>query len=274
VTKVKVGELEVHVQRLGPSNPSETRMTVVLLHGLLYDSLASYYFTVGPALAELGVDVVMYDLRGHGRTTRPAEGYQLEQFVEDLRGLLDALEIDWPVHLVGNSFGGTIAFGFAAAYPERTASILFIEAEPPVELWAKHISEGLDDAVARLSREDAFDYISTEYGAHPARLSKAAYKMLQTTTMVQDIPRSQVIPDDLKAVTCPVLGVFGTQTGLSYQVEWLGERLAKFRAEVLDGMGHSVLVERPQLTRTLVRDWIFEGHREFDSAECAAEACR
>lgn len=262
MTKVRVGELDVHVQRMGPT---EDRVTVVLLHGLLYDSLASYYFTVGPALAELGVDVVMYDLRGHGRTTRPATGYQLEEFVEDLRGLLDALGIDWPVHMVGNSFGGTIAFGFAAAYPERAASIMFMEAEPPIALWAKHINEGLHDAVAKLSNPRAFDHISSEYGSHPARLSKAAYKILQSTTMVADIPASKLLGDDLTEITCPVLGVFGTQTGLSYQVQWLGERLPTFRARVLDGMGHSVLVEKPALTRTLVRDWIFEGHLEAAS---------
>ncbi|WP_278315190.1 alpha/beta fold hydrolase [Lolliginicoccus levis] len=258
MNKVTVGDIEVHVQRMGPT---DTGVTVVLLHGLLYDSLASYYFTVGPALAELGVDVVMYDLRGHGRTTRPATGYQLEHFVDDLDGLLDALGITWPVHLVGNSFGGTIAFGFAAAHPERTASILFMEAEPPVQQWATHINEGLNDAVERLSAEGAFEHIATHHGSHPARLSKAAYKILETTSIVADIPASRLINEDLTDITCPVLGVFGTQTGLSYQVELLRGKLAAFEARILDGMGHSVLVEKPALTRTLVADWLFGGHQ-------------
>lgn len=258
MTTLKVGDIDVHVQRMGPADAS---MTVVLLHGLLYDSLASYYFTVGPALAELGIDVVMYDLRGHGRSSRPASGYKLEQFVEDLRGMLDELGIDHPVHLVGNSFGGTIAFGFAAAHPERTASILFMEAEPPVRQWAIHIREGLTDAVQRLGKPDAFDHIAENYGSHPARLSKAAYKILQSTTIVDDIPNSALISEDLADVTCPVLGVFGTQTGLSYQVDLLRAKLPAFDVQILDGMGHSVLVEKPALTRTMVADWLFGGHQ-------------
>ncbi|MFD8871909.1 alpha/beta hydrolase, partial [Streptomyces sp. NPDC059590] len=53
--------VRLHVQRLGPgrAGPGGGRAapTAVLLHGLLTDSLASYYFTVGPGLAAAGIDV-------------------------------------------------------------------------------------------------------------------------------------------------------------------------------------------------------------------------
>ena len=74
----------------------------------------------------------MYDLRGHGRSDRPSTGYRLESFVDDLVGLLDALGETRRVHVVGNSFGGTIAAGLAAWYPDRVATVTMIESEPPV----------------------------------------------------------------------------------------------------------------------------------------------
>ena len=117
---VDTGDIRLHVQRMGPREGRDPVATVVLVHGLLTDSLASYYFTVAPAFAASGLDVVMYDLRGHGRSGRPAGGYTLDHNIDDLEALLGRLSITGPVHLVGNSYGGTIAFGYAARHPERT----------------------------------------------------------------------------------------------------------------------------------------------------------
>ena len=56
----------------------------------------------------------MYDLRGHGRSEPPATGYRLEDTSTTCR----ACSTRWehrPVHLVGNSYGGTVAFGWRPA---------------------------------------------------------------------------------------------------------------------------------------------------------------
>ncbi|MFJ4101099.1 alpha/beta fold hydrolase [Amycolatopsis japonica] len=256
MAKVKVGDLDVHVQRLGPSDG--TAPVVVFVHGLLTDSLASYYFTLGPTFAAQGIDVVMYDLRGHGRTTRPATGYRLEEFVADLDGLLTALGIDRPVHVAGNSFGGSIAFGLAASRPERVASVVAIEAEPPVRAWVGHMAEGLADAKNRLAHDEVIGWIAENHGAHTARLSKSAYKILAATTLAEDIPLSRTIDDDLGAVRCPVLALFGDRSGLSAQVPDLEANLRRCRTVVLPDQGHSVLVERTSETSELILGWVRE----------------
>ncbi|GAA4535722.1 alpha/beta fold hydrolase [Amycolatopsis samaneae] len=254
MSRVRAGELDVHVQRLSP--PGTDAPILVCVHGLLTDSLASYYFTLGPAFAERGVDVIMYDLRGHGRTTRPASGYRLEQFVDDLDALLGALGVTRPVHVVGNSFGGSVAYGLAAARPDRVASVIAIEAEPPTPVWTRHMADGLADAKNQLALDGAFDWIAAHHGAHTARLSKSAHKILQATTMAEDIPRSGTIEPDLSAVRCPVLAVFGGDSGLSEQVPHLEETLAYCRTVVLPDQGHSVLVERTAETIDVILDWV------------------
>jgi pimeloyl-ACP methyl ester carboxylesterase len=93
---------------------------VVFVHGLVMDNLSSWYFTVAGAAAARA-DVVLYDLRGHGRSERPSSGYGLADMVLDLDALLDALAIPGPVVLVGNSFGGLLALVFAIARTDRTA---------------------------------------------------------------------------------------------------------------------------------------------------------
>src|SRR6201995_2917739 len=107
---------------------AEEAPTIVCVHGILIDSLASYYFTVAQALRDAGFRVVLYDLRGHGKSEQPASGYRLDDFVEDLAGLLDALAVD-TAYFLGNSFGGTVVYGFAARHPHRVAGITAIECE-------------------------------------------------------------------------------------------------------------------------------------------------
>ncbi|WP_440899739.1 alpha/beta fold hydrolase [Actinosynnema sp.] len=257
MSRVATGNVTTHVQLLPAAGGDPGAPVVVFVHGLLTDSLASYYFTLGPAFAAAGVDVVMYDLRGHGRSDRPATGYRLEDFTDDLVALLDALGERRPVHVVGNSFGGTIACALAAWHPELVAGITMLESEPPTRAWTGHIAEGLADAHDKLRHPEAIAWIEANHGGHTARLSKGANKILQSTTLAADVPRSRVI-GGLEEIGRPMLAVFGDESGLAAQVPEL--RARGFRAEVLAEQGHSVLIERPHEVRELVLDWVLGLH--------------
>ncbi len=259
MAKIRTGEITTHVQRIPSAIPAPDGAeppVVVFVHGLLTDSLASYYFTLGPAFAAAGHDVVMYDLRGHGRSDRPDTGYRLDAFVGDLLGLLDGLDVTVPVHLVGNSFGGTIATAFSAWHPDRVATVTMIEAEPPVAGWNEHMRAGLADAKRQLVLEESISWIAARHGAHTARLSRNAGRILGTTTLAEDVPLSRTIDDDLSALTRPLLAVFGDESGLSAQAPQLEERVSGCRTVILPEQGHSVLVEQPAVTRDLVMEWI------------------
>src|SRR5260221_11256843 len=97
--------VRLHYQRLGPDG-ADAR--VVFVHGLVMDNLASWYFSVACATAAFA-DVLLYDLRGHGRSERPKSGYGVDDMVLDLAGLLDATVGQAPVHLVGNSLGALLS---------------------------------------------------------------------------------------------------------------------------------------------------------------------
>ncbi|MDI5964637.1 alpha/beta hydrolase [Streptomyces sp. SL13] len=260
MTKISTGAITTHVQRLDAVRPPEEMgeaPVVVFVHGLLTDSLASYYFTLGPAFAAAGIDVIMYDLRGHGRSDRPASGYRVENFVDDLVGLLDALGEKRPVHVVGNSFGGTVAAGLSAWHPERVATVTLIESEPPVPVWTEHISVGLASAKRQLVRDEAIDWIRDNHGAHTARLSRGASRILESTTLAEEVAAGRTIDADLSALTRPMLAIFGDESGLSDQKSYLEANVpAEIRVVVLPEQGHSVLVERTEETRDLVLDWV------------------
>lgn len=66
--------------------------------------------------------VIAPDLRGFGRSGKPPRGYEIEEYVSDIIGLLDTLSVK-RTHLLGQSFGGIIAQLFALRHPEHTSSL-------------------------------------------------------------------------------------------------------------------------------------------------------
>ncbi|CAM5558965.1 alpha/beta fold hydrolase [Streptomyces aurantiogriseus] len=245
---VDTGAVRLHVQRIGPRDRPATA-TVVLVHGLLTDSLASYYFTVAPAFAAAGLDVVMYDLRGHGRSERPADGYTLDHNIDDLEALLDRLEVTGPVHLVGNSYGGTVAFGYAVRHPERAAGVTLIESEPATAAWAVKLGGILHRVVHQLAynEPDAIAWITAHRSHNTARLARGAARLARETSLGRDIPASRVLTEDqIRSVRCPVLGVYGGDSDLAELAPWLESLLPDCRTVVIPGHEHSVLVEAAQ----------------------------
>lgn len=79
------------------------------------------------ALAE-HLRVLVYDVRGHGGTTVPddPDAYSMPIYAQDLRALLDALDIE-QAHIGGVSQGGMISAQFAVDSPERTRSLLICD---------------------------------------------------------------------------------------------------------------------------------------------------
>lgn len=64
--------------------------------------------------------VIRFDLRGFGRSSIPPGAFSN---VEDVRALLDALQVD-AAFVLGISFGGLIALDFTLAYPERVNALV------------------------------------------------------------------------------------------------------------------------------------------------------
>ncbi|MFI7320983.1 alpha/beta fold hydrolase [Streptomyces venezuelae] len=272
MAKVRANGLLHHVQRLphGPAVTPGTRPpTVVFLHGAFIDSLASFYFTLGPQFADAGFDVVMYDLRGHGRSERPPTGYTLEDFTDDLAALLDALDVTGPVHLLGNSFGGTVALDFAVHHPERTACVTVVESGPATRGWAATMTGALHQATGSRSEEEALAWFVAEYGAlastrqgdalhdaHIARLGRAAGRLIAATSIARDIPDGRTLTDDdLRALDRPVLLINGQGGLVAEETARLAGLLPRCDVVVVPGQKHSVLVEDAERVGTIALDW-------------------
>jgi len=82
---------------------------LVLVHGSWGDH--HNWDAVVPGLAEL-FRVIVYDRRGHSQSERPPGQGAVQEDIDDLAALVQALELE-PAHIAGNSFGARIALGMA-----------------------------------------------------------------------------------------------------------------------------------------------------------------
>ena len=69
--------------------------------------------------------VITLDIRGCGKSDHPTETFSMEDLADDIRALLDYLNIE-KIHLGGHSFGGMIAQHFALNYPNRLSKLILM----------------------------------------------------------------------------------------------------------------------------------------------------
>jgi len=253
MAEVLVGGLRLHVQRLGTGPAS-----VVFLHGLVMDNLSSWYFTVANPVARHR-SALLYDLRGHGRSERPATGYHLDTLVAELSELLDR-EGTGPVHLVGNSFGGLLAIAFALAHPSRCAGLVLADALLPEPGWGAAMARTL-----ALEGRDRDERIAASFaswlGRHSQRkrnrLAAQARALVEDTTLVSDIAASRSYEDTAyRSLSCPVLALYGAASDVLGQGERLAALAPGCTLEVFPGCSHSVLWEETARLRDRIVGWL------------------
>lgn len=67
--------------------------------------------------------VVLVDLRGHGKSSRPPTGYHMDEMAGDILGVMDHLGIT-QAHVIGSSLGAEVGLSMAANHPDRVKSLV------------------------------------------------------------------------------------------------------------------------------------------------------
>ena len=260
MAEVSANGVRFHVQRLAPPSAAGrgqvARPTVVFIHGLVMDNLSSFYYTLANPCAAAGADVMLYDLRGHGLSERPPLGYALDDSVDDLAALLAELRIDGPVHLVGNSYGGTVALAFALAYPEKVASLVLIEGHFAVEGWGEEMARTLWGIAFGMELEEARAWVAAA-GRKMHRMAGKADALINRTSLVEDLLTAVPLPrQPLAGLRCPVLAVYGEDSDVIDRARDLESLVPDFTLNVLGGCGHSILMEVPEHLQAVLAWWL------------------
>src|SRR4029077_13496455 len=109
-----------------------TGPVVVLLHGYAENS-----DSWAPLAADLVKDhtVVVPDLRGIGRSSKPGGGYDKKTQAKDIRAVVTGLGYD-PTFVVAHDIGNMVAYAYAAMYPDKVERLVVMDAPiPGIEPW-------------------------------------------------------------------------------------------------------------------------------------------
>lgn len=109
-------------------------------------------------LASEGYRVVAHDRRGHGRSSQPWEGNDMDHYADDLAAVIDALDLQ-DVTLVGFSTGGGEVARYIGRHGTgRVKKAVLVSAVPPMMLRTEDNPDGLPlevfDGIRKASLED------------------------------------------------------------------------------------------------------------------------
>jgi pimeloyl-ACP methyl ester carboxylesterase len=269
---VEVRGVRMHVQRLTPAagrlagaagRVAGAAPVVVLVHGLLSDNMAGYYRGLATPLQHAGFDVILYDQRGHGLSSRPPDGYRVADLVADLAALLTVLGVDGPVHLVGNSFGGLVALRAALRYPERVAGLVLLDAQETAGDGGQWIESMRNDAtVAALSHAyhrpaEQYERAYGRAGRKDSRLQETINALLNGTSLLDDLWELSPVPAAaLAGLRCPVLAVYGEHSEHLPAGRFLARHLPDCVLSVLPGLTHTILLEGSPAIRAVLLPWL------------------
>lgn len=270
-------EVSLHFTQL-PSRAvsAESNDDVVMIHGLA-TNMGFWYLGVAPFFTRVG-PVTLYDLRGHGRSQMLATGYTAAQMAEDLRELLDHLQLS-SVHIVAHSFGGTVALSFALMYPERVRSLVLADVRIPsvqrrlafaewpmwerwrerfrelgVEVDEEHPESGIQlltalarAQVARTERAQPVHALLGELGRWKSRRAAVRWlELLETTAAHAELTSGvRFEPEELKQLEQPILALIGEHSFTMASAEALKQNCPRCHVDVVPRAGHFFPISRP-----------------------------
>jgi pimeloyl-ACP methyl ester carboxylesterase len=233
--------------------------TLVLLHGLHGHLLWWNYYQVAPFSQEYRV--IALDLRGHGKSFKPAAGYSIEIMASDVYGLLRQLGAG-RVHIGGASMGGMVTLQFALSYPEIVRSLVLVDSYPHTpqviyEAIEKWITDTQEKGYAKVMETFNQDYATALFSPkfweeHPE--FPAFETALVLNNLMPDLAfigccraiQEFSVLERLGEITVPVLIVTSNE-GMAYE-EGLRMHNKFPRSELWapERVGHSVHIEMPQ----------------------------
>jgi non-heme chloroperoxidase len=139
-----------------------TGQPVVFSHGwpLSADAFEDQMFF----LASRGYRCIAHDRRGHGRSSQPWQGNDLDTYADDLAALVEALDVKDAVHVGHSTGGGEVAHYIGRHGTKRVAKAVLIGAIPPLMLKTEANPSG--------TPVEAFDQLRTAVVADRSKFWK------------------------------------------------------------------------------------------------------
>jgi len=258
VQHVEVDGLRIAYQREGEGPP------VVFLHGFFGDhrvwrrqfELANQY------------TVVAWDAPGCGGSSVPPPTFRMPDYADTLAKFVRTLGLGRP-HVVGNSFGGTLALELAVKHPAISRSVVSADSYAgwsgsfPPEVVAQRLSQSLPDLELPTERVVAKWIPGFVTTSAPTSVTDELRAIISDfnpggmRVMIRALAEAD-LRDALHSIAVPTLLIWGDKDARSplTVAQDLCARIPGSRLVVIEGAGHLSHVEAPERFNTEVRSFL------------------
>jgi pimeloyl-ACP methyl ester carboxylesterase len=261
ITDTHIEPANVSVQGEGPA--------ILLLHD--FGAAIDWWDDVASSLA-LHHRVIRVDLIGHGGTAAPTAGYAIPRQAQLAAALLDELGVAH-VTVVGHSMGGEVAVALAEIQPQRIDRMILIDSPPTAEtsftimtkvylmpVLGELLSHFQSDRAIRKGLAQGFApgfVIPEEFVADLRRLTYSAFRKAHDESVAYRTTRPPYKRLAAMKPSPPLLAIFGSLDAIvPPEHAKLFERVPGAKVAMIEGAGHSPMVEAPLKTLKLIDDFI------------------
>lgn len=244
--------------------------TIVMIHG--FGANKDNWTRLARQLSD-NFNIYAIDLPGHGESSKPLDiGYHFDEQTHRLKQILDKLDLG-RFHMMGNSMGGAITALYAAYYPEAIHSAVLFD---PAGIWA-YESDLADQVVAGKNpliptEEGDFERLVdfalekkpfVPWPIYSVMEEKAIANREVNTVIFNDIRDSTMaskFSEDITAIGAPVLIIWGQEDRITdpRNAEIFVQQIPDARKVLLDGIGHAPMIEAPERSASLFREFLAE----------------
>jgi pimeloyl-ACP methyl ester carboxylesterase len=254
---IHLGQYTTELQEMGRGSP------IVLIPGL-----AGGMELLGPAVRSLAArhHVYTYQLRGESDCFVLRHPFDIDDLVEDLAELLDALKLEKPT-IMGLSFGGIIALKFAIRYPYRLDRLIVqgagarheggliqqiastVLSRFPLPADSPFVNQFFNLLFGGKQKNDAlFDFVTTRVWQTDQSVMAHRFRLLEGLDF----------EDQLHHVKAPTLALYGERDVFvsDRTLSALGKNIPDVRLVRLPSCGHLAFVTRPDAVVQQVESFV------------------
>jgi pimeloyl-ACP methyl ester carboxylesterase len=284
-----LSQTTINYAKLGSWNSSD--LPLVLVHGLAASS--AFWLRAAEYLSRAH-PVLLFDLRGHGRSSVSQHGYTPMRLGEDLAELLDFFALD-RVALVGHSFGGSVALHTTLHCPGRMELVVVVDTrlrafQPKLTLaaWSQWRERGqrlrelgftIDEndpeggirLLTEMARAEVHStnceklpvWVHEFFGRRQSRFTAARWlELVENTSLLEDIKHEESLTvETLKKLTVPILGMYGENSSVTTSGRLLKEARPETKIQIIAGAGHFFPATRPAEFAETLLDFLPESLR-------------
>jgi N-formylmaleamate deformylase len=254
----KTGYIDIQGTKLHYYRSGDSKPPLVLAHGITDDGLC--WSPVAEVLSG-EYDVVMVDLRGHGKSDAPEEGYDRVTMAAELSKFIIRLGLEKPI-LMGHSLGGMVILTLASRTPDLPLAIIAedpppywhahslspeeVDARAGMQTWMYDLKRKTRDELLEIARSENPTWSEAELG--PWADSKHRFS-LKITQIIDNLgPDPLDSPMLLSRIACPVLVITSDPKRgailTDEDVAELQKSIPHMQRTHIPGAGHSIHRER------------------------------